>query len=212
MRLLLDTPNRTVSAILLVELSKITWFFPALVRTFPEYPIQRKIHLTKTTNDEIYKNRFFDKKKGRIFVQTVVKIKPFDLFLPTSVKADEISWSKGVFKLLTGGRFISNVAIPVLSSTDRLTKPSRGADDEMHRAEIVWKHFFTANILSKFLYGKRKKTNQIKIFAWMMHFDSRNFKVEQVFWGQWENEPECQTINYKKSFNVFDSDISEGVR
>lgn len=81
--------------------------------------------------------------------QTDVNINPFDLFLPTSVNAFEISFSNGVFKLLTGGRFNSNVAIPVLSSTDKLTKFNRIADVERHRIEFHRKHCFATNIFCR---------------------------------------------------------------
>lgn len=44
-----------------------------------------------------------------------------------------MSCSNAVFKLLTGGRFSSSVAIPVLSSTDKFTKLFLVAVDEMLR-------------------------------------------------------------------------------
>lgn len=56
-------------------------------------------------------------------VLTDVKIMPFDRFLVSSSRADAISVSRAVFKLLMGGRFSSSVAMPVLSFTVKLTKP-----------------------------------------------------------------------------------------
>lgn len=53
---------------------------------------------------------------------TDVRIRPFDRFFDTSSKAVEMSCSNAWFRLFTGGRFNVNVAIPVLSFTDRLTR------------------------------------------------------------------------------------------
>lgn len=79
---------------------------------------------------------------------TDVKMRPFDWFFSTSVNADEISCSNAVFKLLTGARFISKVAIPVLSSTVRLTSLFNRDDvDEIDRTEIARKHCFTTKKL-----------------------------------------------------------------
>lgn len=69
-------------------------------------------------------------------------MRPFERFLPISVNAAEKSCSNAVFKLLTGGRFNSIVAIPVLSLTDKLTKLYRAADDEMLRIKSGRKHGF----------------------------------------------------------------------
>lgn len=75
-------------------------------------------------------------------VQTDVSMRPFERFLLMSVSAVEISCSNAVFKLLTGGRFSSSVAMPVLSSTDKFTKLYRAGDDEMLRIKIGRIHGF----------------------------------------------------------------------
>lgn len=69
-------------------------------------------------------------------LHTDVRIRPFERFLLTSASAVEISCNNVVFKLLTGGRFSSSVAMPVLSSTDKFTKLYRAGDDEMLRIKI----------------------------------------------------------------------------
>lgn len=86
---------------------------------------------------------------------TVVNIKPLDLLLPTSVNADEIACRTGVFKVFTGGWFSSNVAIPVLSSTDKLIPFNRDAVDEMLRNGILVTHCFTASILNRILPSRK---------------------------------------------------------
>lgn len=85
-------------------------------------------------------------------------MRPFDLFLLTSVKASEISCSNAVFKLFTGGLLNSSVAIPVLSSTERLTSFwFRAADTEKHRTESVRKQCLAAK---KLIFVLKKTSNK----------------------------------------------------
>lgn len=60
---------------------------------------------------------------------TEVIISPFERFLVNSSKAPEISCSNGVFRLFTGGRLNSIVAMPVLSSTAKLINRLHRCDD-----------------------------------------------------------------------------------
>lgn len=68
-------------------------------------------------------------------VPTDVKIKPFGGFLLKSVNVDDISWDNSEFNPLIGGLFNSNVAIPVLSSIDKLNNFRSVAEDEKFREE-----------------------------------------------------------------------------
>lgn len=81
------------------------------------------IYIYLTTNIlHIHKNRNIIRKIIPPGWLTDVRIRPFDRFFVTSSKAVEMSCSNAWFRLFTGGRFNVNVAIPVLSFTDRLTR------------------------------------------------------------------------------------------
>lgn len=78
---------------------------------------------------------------------TDVRMRPFDRFFATSSNAVDMSCSKTWFKLFTGGRFSVNVAIPVLSFTDKLTR--------LFVAEMAWPRTNDGPLTMVFNNGRR---------------------------------------------------------
>lgn len=125
-------------------------------------------------------------------------INPLDRFLVNSSRAPEMSCNNAVFRLLTGGRLNSNVAMPVLSSTATLISRLGRCDDTENILIDIARTPYVATFLINILPGRKQKGNtrfiQVrwpKVEVFVMHemdFELlRQMEIQYFYCSYYEN-------------------------